>query len=168
MKLPVGWLSVYLSGYLHRDPSLGNFLFGRVENEGFKIPQDFLDGASLLRNGEEIKEKCERVQKLVVKLGISNECSAVITDGDLSVSWKNYWEAGHQVTKSVSDFLVSQMAGLDQVYRVHPCSCHGCSLRPVMDTCIHLWMTWNHFSGLRSGVCSSTRKVENKGRRKGS
>jgi hypothetical protein len=54
----LGWLSVYLCGYLHRDPSLGNVLLAPGENkEGFKIPDVYLEHVSCLPNStaEEIR-----------------------------------------------------------------------------------------------------------------
>ncbi|KAF9788657.1 hypothetical protein BJ322DRAFT_1050312 [Thelephora terrestris] len=91
----LGWLSLYMCGYLHRDPSLGNILLASGENkEGFKIPDVFLKHVSSLPNSaaEEIKERCGKVQELVGKLGVSTKSLAVITDGDLSISWEKHWD----------------------------------------------------------------------------
>ena len=67
----------------------------------FKIPEEFLadlpDDAA-----EEIKELCSKVEKAVTELGIPTEHYAVITDGDLSVPWRKYWEGASRAAKSVS------------------------------------------------------------------
>ena len=135
---------MYLSGHLHRDPSLGNILMNPVEprKKGFEIPKEFRDYLSSLKNKENeeavkdeeavkneevvkneeavknevaknkkaveaIEEQCAKIQELVVKLDISNKHSAVITDGDLAVSWRKYWDADRRTAKSVSDLLVA-------------------------------------------------------------
>jgi hypothetical protein len=47
------------------------------------------------------------VQELVVKLGVPTKATAVITDGDLSIPWKTYWDVDRRAAKSVSEFLVT-------------------------------------------------------------
>jgi sulfur carrier protein ThiS len=100
-----------MCGYLHRDPSLGNVLLGPGENkEGFKIPDVFLDHVSSLPDStaaEEIKEQCGKVEELVAKLGVSTKSFAVITDGDLSISWEKYWDVDRRGFKLVSKFLIA-------------------------------------------------------------
>ncbi|KAF9788668.1 hypothetical protein BJ322DRAFT_1183683 [Thelephora terrestris] len=88
----LGWLSVYLCGYLHRDPSLGNVLLAPGENkEGFKIPDLLVE-----------------VQELVVKLGVPTKATAVITDGDLSIPWKTYWDVDRRAAKSGTPEFMSR------------------------------------------------------------
>ncbi|KAF9778744.1 hypothetical protein BJ322DRAFT_1092398 [Thelephora terrestris] len=107
----LGWLSVYLCGYLHRDPSLGNVLLAPGENkEGFKIPDVFLEHVSSLPNGpaEEIRQLLVKVQELVVSLGVSTQATAVITDGDLSIPWKTYWDVDRRSAKSGTPEFMSR------------------------------------------------------------
>lgn len=101
---------MYLCGYLHRDPSLGNVLLAPGENkEGFKIPDVFVKHVSSLPNSmaQEIRQLLVKVQELVAKREVSTKATAVITDGDLSISWKTYWDVGRRAAKSVSEFLVT-------------------------------------------------------------
>ena len=105
---------MYLSGYLRRDPSLGNILMLSVEKKKvFEIPEEFLSHLSTLENKEEnkkkneevvekIKENCEAIRELVVKMEIPNNPCAVIEDGDLAVAWEEYLGAGRRKGKSVS------------------------------------------------------------------
>ena len=81
-----------------------------AERKGFEIPQEFLDDISSwddMGAAVEIRKLCGKVQEIVTRLGISTKPSAVITDGNLSVSWRKYWEQGRRVTKSVSGFLAT-------------------------------------------------------------
>src|SRR5258708_5671157 len=88
LRPPSGWLSVYLSGHLHRDPSLGNVLIAPMEKDKqkpFEIPDEFLKRLSSLENKEvveQIKEQCDKVKELVGKLELTGESYAVIGDGD--------------------------------------------------------------------------------------
>jgi len=101
-----------MSGYLHRDPSLGNVLLAPVKNvEGFKIPEKFLKHVSSLKNREaaaEIEKQCEKLEEFVAKLGISNNYSAVITDGDLSIPWRKYWDVDRRAAKSGTPEFMSR------------------------------------------------------------
>lgn len=83
-----------------------------VERKGFEIPEGFLHSLSLLPHKdkkavEEIKRRCKEVEGYVDRLGLSNKHSAVITDGNLAVSWMDDWSNNHQATKPVSYFLVT-------------------------------------------------------------
>ena len=165
LSFPLGWLSVYLSGYLHRDVSLGNlFLLSEGKEEGFEIPTGFWEHLSSLEEKEsvkeiekqraeieEIKKQCAEIKEMVVKMKIPNKACAVIGDGDLAINWESYFDTDRRIGKSVSHFLTGYEAGIDEVYRVHLSSCPGRSLRPKGSTYIHLWMTWSRSSGLRSG-----------------
>ena len=106
---------MYLSGYLHRDPSLGNALMNPTqltnghEIKAFEIPQKFMDhldsfAAEYQEQVKKIKEQCTEVKSFVTKLGIPAKHCAVITDGDLAVPWMTYFEDERRYAKSVSDF----------------------------------------------------------------
>ena len=103
---------------------MGNLLTIPAAKKEFEIPKEFLDGLSGPA-AEGIKKQCKEVETLVAKLGISNEHSAVITDGDLSISWRNYWKDESRAAKSVSRFLVTHEARLNEVCRARPSSCPG-------------------------------------------
>ena len=101
-----------------------------VKREKFEIPQSFRKSLSLLNktNSKEvtkIRRLCREIEKVVAKLGISDQCTAFITDGDLAISWENYWTEERRAAKSVSRFEVIRNAVLNTVYRVHPSSCPG-------------------------------------------
>jgi hypothetical protein len=101
---------VYLSGYLHRDLSLGNVLLASSEKEKFQIPDEFREHLSSLEDKgavEEIWNHCRSIEELVGKLDIPHKSCAVIGDGDLAVPWKDYLIAGRRASKSVSDFRVT-------------------------------------------------------------
>ena len=155
---------MYTSGFLHRDPSSGNVLTIPAAKKEFEIPEEFFAGLSD-EVAKEVRELCSKVEKAVAELGISTEHSAVITDGDLSVSWRDYWEDASKAAKSVSCFHVTHRAGLDEVCRARPSSCPGRSWTPQESIYIHLWMTWSLSSGLRSGTYS-TSKADHRRRQK--
>jgi hypothetical protein len=144
---------------------MGNVLLAPVENKVFEIPQKFLDHISSLDEEAEaeIKKLCGKIKELVDRLGISNKFSAVVTDGDLSIGWEDYWKVDRRAAKSVSDFLVTQKAVLNEIYRVHPSSCLYRSSMPKEGTYIHLWTIWSPSFGLLSGASSSTRKMQKNG-----
>ena len=97
---------MYLSGYLHRDLSLGNVLMLSVGKEkGFEIPEEFITHLTTLENKEaveEIKEQCKGIQEIVAQMKIPNKPCAVIGDGDLAVCWEKYFSTGRRKGKSVS------------------------------------------------------------------
>jgi hypothetical protein len=131
-----------------------------VKRKKFEIPEEFLKHLESLQDQkavEAIKELCKEVEDLVGKLGISDQCTAFVTDGDLAISWREYWTKERGTTKSVSYFRVTRKTVLDAAHRVHPSSCPGNSLRPTKITCIHLWTTWSLAFGFRSGVYYSTK-----------
>ena len=96
---------MYMSGYLHRDPSLGNVLMKPAEltngytTKAFEIPKKFMDHIDLFTDEryqetvKKIKEHFTKVKALVTKLGIPTKHFAVITDGDLAVPWMTYLES---------------------------------------------------------------------------
>jgi len=133
-----------------------------VKRKKFEIPKAFENHLSLLQGQtmvDVIRGLCRKVEELVDKLGISDECIAFITDGDLAISWRDYWTEERQVTKSVSESPVAWKAAPDKVHRVRPSSCLGHSFTPGETTCIRLWMTWSPASGFRPGAYSSTRTM---------
>jgi len=75
-----------------------------AERKEFEIPKKFQDHVDLL--GQDVADTiggfCRRVEGLVVKLGISNQCTGFVTDGDLAISWDNYWDNQCRAAKSVS------------------------------------------------------------------
>ena len=71
----------------------------------FEIPKEFQDHLGSLQDKkpvEVIKGLCKRVIELVDGLGISEPCTAFITDGDLAVPWRDYWTKDHRGIKLVS------------------------------------------------------------------
>ena len=78
-----------------------------VKMKKFEIPQEFRNHVDSLANKVEIEQLCERVGELVGKLGISDLCSAFVTDGDLAISWKDYWDRERREAKSASCFHVT-------------------------------------------------------------
>jgi len=125
----VGWLSIYLSGHLHRDVSIGNVLMTDkpVKGKEFGIPEKFRDHVKSLdpEAVDAIEKLCRRVEKLVKELGISDECTGFVTDGDLAISWERYWAEDRRTVKSVSCSHIIWKAVLDAAHRVHPSSCLG-------------------------------------------
>ena len=128
---------MYTSGYLHRDLNFGNVLTISEAKKRFEIPKEFFDGLPE-EAAEGIKEQCKEVETLVAELGISNEHSAVITGGDLSISWRTYSEDASRAAESVSCFLVTHMVELDEVCRARPSSCPGRSRGTEESIYIHL------------------------------
>lgn len=103
---------MYLSGYLHRDISLGTVLMidEPVEGKRFEIPKEFRDHLSSLQDrgkAEELEKLCDRVEELAASLGISNKPSAVVTSGDLAVSWRDYLDTDRRAAKTVNKFGVA-------------------------------------------------------------
>ena len=103
---------MYLSGHLHRDVSLGNTLMTNepVKRKKFEIPEQFDDHIGSLQNQEEveaIRKLCRRVEELVAQLGISDQCTGFITDGDLAISWKHCWTEERRAAKSVSYLCIA-------------------------------------------------------------
>ena len=101
---PAGWLSTYLSGYLHRDPSIGNILMTTkpVKRKVFKVPEKFLEQLEGKEFADETMALCEQVKQRVVELGITDECTGFIIDGDLAIPWEKCFSEEHQETKVVS------------------------------------------------------------------
>ena len=111
-----------------------------AERKEFEIPKKFQDHVNSLDQdaADTIRKLCGRVEALVVKLGISDQCTGFVTDGDLAVSWEHYWAGERRAAKSVSCPRISWKVMLDAVHRVHPSSCPGHSIKPRGATCIRL------------------------------
>ena len=122
------------------------------------VPQKFRDDLSLLGDtslGNNILGLCTKVEQLVVRLGISDECIGFVTGGDLAKPWIDCTVGGGQETGSVSRSQVIPIAVLDAAHRPHPNS--GLVIyrpRHGEGQLIYtpLWTTWNPASGSRSGV----------------
>ena len=87
-----------------------------MKRKKFEIPEEFQDHLESLQDKEAakaIKELCKQVEDLACKLGISDQCTAFITDGDLAISWREYWTKERGVTKLVSYFCVARNTALD-------------------------------------------------------
>jgi hypothetical protein len=56
---------------------------------------------------EAIKGLCRHVEELADTLGVSDQCTAFATDGDLVIPWNDSWikDSECRATKSVSDFV---------------------------------------------------------------
>jgi len=55
---PTGWLSTYLSRYLHQDPSIRNALITTkpVKGKVFEVPEQFLEHVSSIKDKELVGE----------------------------------------------------------------------------------------------------------------
>jgi hypothetical protein len=112
-----------------------------VKREKFEIPKEFLEHLESLQDQkavEAIKELCRQVKDLVDTLGISDQCTAFVTDGDLAIPWSDSWTEKHRATMAVSYFRVTRKPVFDAAHRAHRSSCLGCSLGALKITCIRL------------------------------
>lgn len=76
-----------------------------VKRKAFEVPAEFWDNLRLMEDQEltgQIRVLCGQVEALVKKLGISNECTGFITNGDLAIPWNECFSEEPQGTKSVS------------------------------------------------------------------
>ena len=75
-----------------------------VKRKAFEVPKGFLEHISSIKDKKlvgEIQALCERVEQLVMELGIPDECTGFITDGDLAIPWKDCFSKENQETKFV-------------------------------------------------------------------
>jgi len=82
-----------------------------VERKKFEIPNEFRNQLSSLQDqkvADGIRELCKQVEELVEKLGISDQYFSFVTDGDLSISWVNYWAVDRRATKSGTPEFMSR------------------------------------------------------------
>ena len=76
-----------------------------VKGKAFAVPQKFLDDLTLLEDRSlesAIVGLCAKVEQLVAELGISDEYTGFVTDGDLAKPWRDCIVGGGQETESVS------------------------------------------------------------------
>jgi len=76
-----------------------------IKGKAFEVPEQFLNHLSSIKDkrlADEIRALCERVKQLVVELGISDECTGFITDGDLAIPWKDCFSKENRGSKWVS------------------------------------------------------------------
>ena len=61
-----------------------------VGRKRFEIPKGFRDHVKSLDKeaADTIDDLCEKVVALVEKLGISDQCTGFVTDGDLATPWE--------------------------------------------------------------------------------
>jgi hypothetical protein len=101
-----------------------------VKRKRFKVPEEFQDHLSSLRDREAvevIKELCRQVEELADTLGVSDQCTAFVTDGDLGIPWSDSWIKERRATKSVSEFVSPGRSCLMQLIghtRVHVPAAH--------------------------------------------
>ncbi|KAJ7220514.1 hypothetical protein GGX14DRAFT_354587 [Mycena pura] len=125
----LGWLSIFLKGFLHRDVSIGNLLAlqDAVDMEPFKI--DSTDELSMLMHELNIErhpdvdvvKQARRLGRLIGELDIGNKCSGFIIDGDHATRWGQSLSSPHDGTRSVSgtaEFMSMRL--LDSVGRDRP------------------------------------------------
>jgi len=75
-----------------------------AERKEFEIPKKFKDHVESLDQEavDTIGRLCGRVEKLVEELGITDQCTGFVTDGNLAISWEHYWAGERRAAKSVS------------------------------------------------------------------
>ena len=125
---PLGWLSTYLSGYLHRDVTIMNVFMTKepVKRKAFEIPEGFLDHLFSLGDElvvAEILWLYGQVEQLAAGLGISDECIGFIIDGDMAIPWDDCFSKANPETKLVSGCQDIFKAALDTTHRAHLNSC---------------------------------------------
>ena len=81
-----------------------------IQQKAFGVPERFLEHLSSLEDTElasETRTLCERLQELVVELGISEECTAFVAGGDLAVPWRHCLSEENQRNTGVSYSVLS-------------------------------------------------------------
>jgi len=94
-----------------------------VKREAFNILEEFLAHPSSLEDEllvVKIRALYNRVEQLVAELGISDERIGFVTDGDLAISWEDYFSEENQETESVSHSQVFSETVVDEACRAHP------------------------------------------------
>ncbi|KAJ7211362.1 hypothetical protein GGX14DRAFT_624497 [Mycena pura] len=123
----LGWLSMFLKGFLHRDVSIGNLLAlqDAIEMEPFKI--DSSDELSTLVHGLNIEglpnlnlvDQARRLERLIGELDIGNKCSGFIIDGDHAARWEQSFGSPHDGTRSgTAEFMSNRL--LDSIVHGRP------------------------------------------------
>jgi len=81
-----------------------------VKRKAFKVPEKFLEQLKGKALANEATALCERVEQLVAEMGVADECTGFITDGDLAVPWVECFSREHQRSKMVSCSQLSSTA----------------------------------------------------------
>ncbi|KAJ7211361.1 hypothetical protein GGX14DRAFT_394273 [Mycena pura] len=114
----LGWLSMFLKGFLHRDVSIGNILAlpDAIEMEPFDI--DSSDELSTLMHGLNMEKhpgldlvyQAGRLERLIGELDIGNKCSGFIIDGDHAARWEQSFDSPHDGTRSgTAEFMSMEL-----------------------------------------------------------
>ena len=85
-----------------------------VKGRAFEIPQRFLKGLSSVKDAglvSEIRVLCERVERLVAELGVSDQCIGFITDGDLALPWMDCFSEENQGAEWASCSKLPSLSG---------------------------------------------------------
>ncbi|KAJ7229055.1 hypothetical protein GGX14DRAFT_346042 [Mycena pura] len=102
----LGWLSMFQSGFLHRDISIGNLLGLQdlVQMEEFKLDDELVTLMERLNVQEHpqlnFAEQITRIRKLLGELRIGDKCSGFVIDGDHAVRWQESFNSHHDGTRS--------------------------------------------------------------------
>ncbi|KLO11816.1 hypothetical protein SCHPADRAFT_450710 [Schizopora paradoxa] len=130
----LGWLMYYISGDLHQDISVGNVLFleSAVTRDEFSMEKarmlwKLLNKIPVANAPAAIIERCKeaptpepgqsstvnkficQIEEAAKRLGISAQCKALLSDGDLSAYLPTYFTQEHSTQAiSVSSFLTSK------------------------------------------------------------
>ncbi|KAJ6630935.1 hypothetical protein B0H10DRAFT_1773360 [Mycena sp. CBHHK59/15] len=137
----LGWLNFYQWGFMHRDISIGNVLLTKavVSSKPFAIVETILTAiyppakgsssdvgnlASALKDTHiqesPARETAEEIMALLRKLQVSAEYTAFITDGDMAVNWKTYFDNEHnrETRSGTPEFMsLSLQYAMDQDLR---------------------------------------------------
>ncbi|KAJ3994815.1 hypothetical protein F5050DRAFT_416995 [Lentinula boryana] len=93
-----GYYNMCVKNYQHRDLSIGNVLMADepIKTERFDIPNP--------------NETQREILELCRELGIDDQCTGFVIDGDMAVTWDSYFTEEHLGTKSgTSEFMSSML-----------------------------------------------------------
>ncbi|KAJ3991403.1 hypothetical protein F5050DRAFT_1197572 [Lentinula boryana] len=93
-----GYYNMCVKNYQHRDLSIGNVLMvdEPIKTERFDIPTP--------------NETQREILDLCRELGIDDQCTGFVIDGDMAVNWESYFTEEHVGTKSgTSEFMSSML-----------------------------------------------------------
>ncbi|KAJ3994816.1 hypothetical protein F5050DRAFT_1809260 [Lentinula boryana] len=93
-----GYYNMCVKNYQHRDLSIGNVLMvdEPIKTERFDIPNP--------------NETQREILDLCRELGIDDQCTGFVIDGDMAVTWDSYFTEEHVGTKSgTSEFMSSML-----------------------------------------------------------
>ena len=97
-----------------------------VKGKAFTVPQKFLDDLPSLEDRSlesAIVGLCAKVEQLVAELGISDEYTGFVIDGDLSRTWRDCIADGGRGIIFVSRARAIPIVVLDVTHRARPDSC---------------------------------------------